>query len=121
MLKPSDLPVGTIIDNITTGLYQGPWEKTQAGVWTQLDEDRDYVFDPEVPEELKKRGWYNINASRPRSDELFKDFKILQVPYEAFVTMAEAYARLSNLINTVAVPKEELVDIFLKHIATTKE
>lgn len=88
--KPSELPVGTIIDDQEEGTFY----KDAPGEWAELqylDAGTQAIVWDEGPT-LQNVANFRGNVVQTPSDEYFKDFKILSVPLSVLEHMATEFS-----------------------------
>jgi hypothetical protein len=84
-LKPSQLPVGTVIDDESEGVFiKQPYIdglKREVSVWSAVDYD--YMGPDRISDEgcvtTHDKGYFHLTSSK-KSDDYFTDYKIVAVP-----------------------------------------
>lgn len=93
-IKPSELPVNTVIDDQD----HGTWIKDSPHEWLEIsslvnNKYQRLAFDG-GPTDQEKSIWAHRNIITEPSDDYFKDFRILSVPFSMVEYMAVHTARL---------------------------
>lgn len=91
MFKPSELPVGTVIqdNDVEHGVYY--WFKGDPGVWGEMFAVRtDYgMWVADDYASIDPINLPSFNRIRENSDDYFKNFKIISLPIEISEQLAE--------------------------------
>ncbi|UVK62902.1 hypothetical protein SEA_UZUMAKI_80 [Arthrobacter phage Uzumaki] len=106
-LKPSELPIDTVIDDQERGTFR----KDAPGLWAELQytdvNQQELVWDEGG--ELANRKIYGSKSIDTPSDEYFKDFKVLAWPAAIVEELLESFAMMtgSEAVFYEAVEKAE--------------